>query len=354
MVKECYLFKTTKVFPDGRVKTIYKTGSLVNGNKNKELAIANNNLIYEVASGEVQASLDRLNALNELYGFDSKHLEQKELSKIYNRFLTQEQAKLKPKEFILFKNIVRAMRRSRQELQDTAESNIFNWFITLTFDKNKVGGNEARLNEKVTKDLYIKWRRMIKQKFPSAYYITVPEYHKKGGLHFHILMGGVTAKDLQLQHTDLVCCHWARKKVMSKAQYELEKDKHTLMVTDGLTIYNVSGWKLGWSTVTRIASQEATTYYVTKYLTKGGIDIRFHNQKRFYTSHNIIKPIITKENVLIGKADFDLPEDKLKTKLQSLVNNYNIEDNTPEGELVYRSLDNGYYIFESEKEGEQK
>jgi hypothetical protein len=352
MVKECYLFKTRKVFPDGRVKTIYKTGNLINGSKNRVLSLVDDNLIIEVTSGEVQASLDRLHALNELYGFNSDNLEQKDLTKVYSQFLIQEQKKLQPKQFVLLQNILRSVRRSRQELQDTAESNNFNWFITLTFNKELIGGEAARLNDEVTIGHYKKWRRMIKEKFPNAFYITVPEYHKKGGLHFHILMGGVTARDLKLQHTDLVCCHWARKKVMSKAQYELEKDKHDLIVTDGYTIYNVKAWEKGWSTATQIASQEATRYYVTKYLTKNGIDIRFYNQKRFYTSHNIIKPLVEKENILIGKADFDLPEEQLKTRLQRLVNNYNIEDKTPEGKLVYRSLDNGYYIFEGEEKNE--
>ena len=138
--------------------------------------------------------------------------------------------------------------------------------------------------------LYQKWSNYIRKQFPNVYYITVPEYHKKGGLHFHILMGGISMEELQLTDSGFVVCHWTKKGVILKEDFELQKENHSLTITDGLTIYNVGAWAtgsgsnrvaLGWSTATEIQSQEATTYYVTKYLTKGGIDLRFYNRKRY-------------------------------------------------------------------------
>ncbi len=63
-------------------------------------------------------------------------------------------------------------------------------------------------------------------------------------------------------------------------------------------MYNVGAWKLGFSTATKIHSQAATKAYICKYISKGGMDTRFYNAKRYWASRNVERPEEVKEQYL--------------------------------------------------------
>jgi len=71
--------------------------------------------------------------------------------------------------------------------------NEFNYFITLTFDKNKVD----RLNDKAVLNCYKIFLKEIRKTCNTFRFITFPERHKKGGLH--MLIGGIIAEELGLK-----------------------------------------------------------------------------------------------------------------------------------------------------------
>lgn len=166
-------------------------------------------------------------------------------------------------------NAVRSMNRSKNNLMDILKSNDFNFFVTLTFDKNKID----RLDDNKTRKSFTQWVANIQRDLPNLYYVAVPEYHKKGGLHFHLLFGGTTAEDLGLVDSG---------KIVKSGRCK------------GQTIYNVTKWSKGFSTATKILDVNAVKYYLSKYLTKGKVDPRFFGKKRFYVSRNIKRPQVEK------------------------------------------------------------
>lgn len=167
-------------------------------------------------------------------------------------------------------NIYRSARRSRQNLYDICRCNDFKYFVTWTLDQDKI----ERLNDNKVKRKFTQFQNYLRKKFPNMYYVAVPEYHKKGGLHFHLLIGGVTMDEL-------------------KAVPALSK-KGRLIFKKGKQIFNVERWKLGYSTLSVIDNSEATKHYICKYITKQHYDDRFFGKRRYYVSKNIRRPEIEK------------------------------------------------------------
>jgi len=167
-------------------------------------------------------------------------------------------------------NIVRSARRSRESLYDICRCNDFQYFVTWTFDQDKID----RLNDNKVKRKFTQFQNYLRKKFPQMYYVAVPEYHKKGGLHFHLLVGGVTMDEL-------------------KAVPAVSK-KGRLIFKKGKQIFNVERWKLGFSTLSVIVNREASEHYICKYITKQHYDDRFFGKRRYYVSKNIRRPEIEK------------------------------------------------------------
>lgn len=121
-------------------------------------------------------------------------------------------------------------------------ANNFTYFITLTLDKSKIDRYDKAV-------IYPKLRNWLKNRVQrnDMDYLMFAEYHKleQGqtgrAIHFHAL---VNAKNLKL----------------------LDSGKKT---EAGQTIYNLEGWKYGFSTVIELDGRTAIVRYVTKYITKG-------------------------------------------------------------------------------------
>lgn len=183
----------------------------------------------------------------------------------YNLDLIEKKQREK-NEFTTFSNTRRSARRVYDEVKDICDCNSFQWFITLTFtsDENIV---YDRTNDDLVRSLYQKWRRYVKDNYPDMIYVAVPEYHKKGALHFHLLVGNITADELRLSFAMKSNC-------MGKE----------------IDIYNVNCWKYGFSTASEIVKPERCSSYVMKYILKADIDTRFFGKKRYYCSHNLVRP----------------------------------------------------------------
>ncbi|MGN1221943.1 MAG: hypothetical protein ACI4TT_01755 [Christensenellales bacterium] len=198
-----------------------------------------------------------------------------------------------------------SLRRTKILMNMLLEMNDFDWFATLTFDKEKID----RTNDELVYNTYKKYINNIKHQFPSFKYLTVLERHEDGCIHFHLLIAGLTPKQLGLVNSGKVCCSWAfyKNKIASKEYYERTKHLHEkeLQETDGLPVYNVTTFPYGLTTVTRIASRERCNNYVKKYINK---DIGKSTQifkKRFFYSSNLNVPKVVER--LIG-ADFETPK----------------------------------------------
>ena len=180
-----------------------------------------------------------------------------------------------------------ARQRARKSLDDVLRCNEWKFFITLTF------GIEGREDDQIARDTFAKWRRWIKKTYPYMYYVAVPEYHTAGCLHFHIVVGGVTAEELELEDSGRVL-HYG--KAWKKEDFEARGFEVDPETGEGLPIYNMPNWKYGFSTCTEVRSSIAVSRYIGKYISKVNIDPRFYNKKHFYTSHNIKRPNVQSED----------------------------------------------------------
>ena len=241
---------------------------------------------------------------------------------------------------------IQSANRAFNLLLDLANNNTWQWFITFTFSDEKTKGQ--RLNDVIVKGIFMNWRKYFKKKLPHMYYIVVPEYHEKGGLHFHGLLGGVTADDLKLYDSGKVCCHWVSNGYASRDYFERTKHAHSLNQTDGDTVFNCGAWRYGFSTITAVKSPEAVKNYVAKYIGKGKIDPRFFNQKRFWASRNIERPYIEKIKHEIGIVH---QFDKEYTIMRSYLND--MEINLDDYHIEYAD-DDKYYLILRKKKGDEQ
>lgn len=195
-----------------------------------------------------------------------------------------------------------SLRRTKICMNMLLEMNDFDWFATLTFDKQKI----ERTNDEAVYNAYKKYINNIKHQFPNFKYLTVLERHEDGCIHFHLLIAGLTPKQLGLVNSGKVCCSWAfyKDKICSKEYFEKTKHEHELTDTDGLAVYNVTTFPYGLTTVTRIASRERCNSYVKKYINKDIGKSTEIFKKRFFYSKNLNRPAVVDR--LIG-ADFDTP-----------------------------------------------
>lgn len=157
-----------------------------------------------------------------------------------------------------------SVRRTKQKIYEHARSNRWEYFVTYTFNPEKVCSEDYNECYRSMSD-HLKYIR--KNYAPDLKYIIVPELHADGEkYHFHALMsnlGDVVLKD-------------------SKKRFK------------GKIIYNVVNYKLGFSTAIRIGSGESarTANYITKYITKGLIFFT-QGRQRYLVSQNLDKPYVT-------------------------------------------------------------
>lgn len=199
-------------------------------------------------------------------------------------------------------SITQSIARTKDKLYALCDSNDFDYFITLTFDQYRVN----REDPEAVAECYKKYIAKLSRKVPNLKYITVPELHHDNTgncLHFHILVGGISAKDLMLTNSGKVCCSWATKKngICSKEYFEKTKHKYQMQLpngeiaypkgTDGFVIYNVNSFHYGLTTATKIADRNKTNSYIRKYLDKGLKSLsKFFYIKKFYYSRNLNIP----------------------------------------------------------------
>ena len=154
---------------------------------------------------------------------------------------------------IEYKNIL----RSKLELHRLVKTNIkiFVTFITLTFKDNIADIKLANKKFKI-------WITRMKELKNDFKYICVPEFQKRGAVHYHLLT------NLSLKHdTNIIT---------------LQKGKKTM--------YDVRHWNYGFTCVFDLDGFNVVGY-ISKYMTKD-IDNRLYGHRRYLYSTNLNKPIV--------------------------------------------------------------
>lgn len=150
-----------------------------------------------------------------------------------------------------------SVNRTKNMIYAYARANVWDLFVTLTFDRSKI--NSAHYGTVSVKAR--QWLNNLKKLCPDLKYLAVPELHADGEhWHVHILLAGVDGLPLV----------------------------DSGIVKNGKKIYNIPGWKYGFSTASYIESQERVSSYICKYITKELCTLT-QRRRRYWVSQNCIK-----------------------------------------------------------------
>lgn len=164
-----------------------------------------------------------------------------------------------------------SLNRTKQNIYKYSRQANWEYFITLTFDGAKVD----RYDFDICMSKANQWFCNQKKRFaPDIKYLFVPEQHKDGAWHIH----GVICDIGEMKLTD------SGRVAIGKKSYI-----RTTENANYPTIYNLSGWRFGYSTATKVKDKHKVATYITKYLTKDLCESTF-GKKRYYRSRNIPEP----------------------------------------------------------------
>lgn len=169
--------------------------------------------------------------------------------------------------------------RSVNKIYHLSRSNVWDWFVTLTFNPSKVDSFDYG---ECTKNLH-DYFHALRKKAPGLKYILVPELHQSGRYHFHGLLAACDGM-------------------------EFVDSGHTCR--DGSPIYNIPGYKLGFTTATRVKDNERVTKYLSKYITKDLCAASF-GKKRYWASRNLNQ--CEEETMLLEYTDLSKLQEVLNT-----------------------------------------
>lgn len=153
--------------------------------------------------------------------------------------------------------------RSNLNCQRIAKANRDSWesFITLTFEENLTDIVKAN-------KIFNSWVSNVRKLKKDFKYIAVPEFQKRGAVHYHIL------SNLGTNDTNVI----------------LPQKERTEKTKDITTLYDVKYWSKGFARVDFIKGNYKKIYsYICKYMTKD-IDNKLFGKHRYFNSQNLNKP----------------------------------------------------------------
>lgn len=154
-----------------------------------------------------------------------------------------------------------SMARTKNVIYSIAQANIWNWFVTFTFDPERYPSDDY---DKLVVFLS-NWLKNIRKRYaPELKYILVPELHKDGKkYHFHGLFSDCGELEFVEPH--------------------YYKDKMN---------YTLKQYGFGFSSCSLVEDNARCASYITKYITKD-LCCLTANKKRYWSSRNLNKPVIT-------------------------------------------------------------
>ena len=177
-----------------------------------------------------------------------------------------------------------SLNRTKQNIYKYSRQANWEFFITLTFDESKVNRYDYGV---CMKKANIWFNHQKSRKAPDLKYLFVPEQHKDGAWHIH----GIISDVGEMSFVDS-----GRVAIGEKAYRRSDVN------SEGATIYNLSGWKFGFSTATKVRDKYKVASYITKYITKDLCASTFQ-KKRYYRSRNIPEPI--EKGFIVENQDID-------------------------------------------------
>lgn len=188
-------------------------------------------------------------------------------------------------------SIKSSSKRAKDSLYGYVLSNDWQYWVTLTFSPDVVN----RFDDNAVKYLWQLFRQRCQYNSPDCKILAIPERHKNGALHFHVLMS-----DINLTLVPAV-----------------NEEGKAIKDYFGNIIFNVKNWDFGFSTCAVIPKDNnnlRVANYLVKYITKdGNID---YNAKRYYHTQNLnfknkVIGYLTEED--FAKSEFKEGIEKVKS-----------------------------------------
>lgn len=200
----------------------------------------------------------------------------------------------------------------RRRIRWYALANDFRWFVTLTFDPEKLNSFDFE----TAKNALLKWCRLMRDRYQCFIYLIIPELHQSGAIHFHGLLGDVPANFIEAVHP--------------KSGKPLSRHNRQ--------VYNLADWTYGFTDCEQIESPERAASYITKYVTTSLLTSKeMYQKKRYYNSQGLKKPDIS-----YTTEDND--------ELEAFVPNFGVIDTDCSGQNI---IDKGIYsLYKNPKTGE--
>lgn len=184
----------------------------------------------------------------------------------------------------------------RRRIKGYAFSNNFRWFVTLTFNPEKVDSSDYE----TAKNTLLKWCRRMRDRHDRFDYLIIPELHKSGAVHFHGLLGDIPA-------------HFVGALNPKTGKPIIRHDRQ---------VYNLTEWEYGFSDCEEIESPERAASYITKYVTAALLtDKEMYNKKRYFNSQGLAKPVVS-----FGMSD--------NTELDSFTPNFGVIETDRNGKNI--------------------
>lgn len=154
----------------------------------------------------------------------------------------------------------RSIRRAKARVRQIALANDFDYFVTLTQDKEKV--DRYDIKESIRK--LTKWCENQVQRH-GLRYVVIPERHKDGAIHYHGFMSwDGDAGSGMIESGTYTMDGWNKPR---KARSE--KQALSWMENGARVVYNLARWKFGFSTALEVyGDYGAAVGYVCKYIGK--------------------------------------------------------------------------------------
>lgn len=235
--------------------------------------------IQEFYNGEIKFSIYP-DGINQVFDEEKSYVDNQRVESslersinecVYNPF-TEKVERLREFEDVVIElqraenNNRRSLRRTKNKINDLARSEKWEYFFTLTYDSAKTDRYDFSECLKKCRQ----WlNNQHKRYSPDLSYLFVPEQHADGAWHMH----GVVANCGSIKFVD-----------------SGHKTK------TGQTVYNVGGWRFGFSTATKVSDTYKVTNYITKYITKELCQVT-KGKNRYIASNNLHEPV---ENVILS------------------------------------------------------
>jgi hypothetical protein len=150
-----------------------------------------------------------------------------------------------------------SFKRSKNAIFEIAAANEWSYMVTFTVDKDKCN----RYDREAVQKAFSGWLYdMAKRKGLKA--LIIPEFHKDKAIHFH----GLINDSLDMVHSGTYKIEGEKKPVKESTLRRRGLSTRDESVKD---VFNVKGYKLGFSTAVRLdGNVTRVSYYMTKYCTK--------------------------------------------------------------------------------------